>query len=510
LRGPDASNTFTYTLVSGIGSTDNASFTIDGSTLKTAASFNFEANSSYSIRVRSTDQGSLSTEKVFTITVTAVNDFTPVFTSGIAGTVAEGAPTSTVIYAAVATDADGTALSNAVTYSIKPLFDAAYVTIDPATGQVTLKNPATLQVKASYTFVVFATDGGTPSRLAEQGVTVTVTEKNLRTPAFTSSGIGSVAEMAPTSEVIYKAVATDADSTAPNNVVHYSIKPGVDNAALVTINAQTGEVTLKSPADFESKLSYSFTVVATDGGNPSLAAEQTVTVAVTNVAPTATAVAIAPRGYKAGDTIVVAVTFTEPVVLTGAAQIGLTVGTTLRQAVYTGGSGRKSLSFRYVVAAGDLSVQGVVLSSTVALNSGWIRDAVGNPARLTLPAVNTRNVLVDAVPPSVTGLTIPVAATYKKGQTLSFTVTFSEAVLVTGVPRLQAVIGTTVRSIAYVRGTGTKSLVFSYKIQATDHDADGIALQSQIVLDTGTIRDKGGNPTILTLPSIGTSGVKVS
>ena len=152
----------------------------------------------------------------------------------------------------------------------------------------------------------------------------------------------------------------------------------------------------------------------------------------------------------------------------------------------------------------------MVLSSTVALNSGWIRDAVGNPARLTLPAVNTRNVLVDAVPPSVTELTIPAAATYKKGQTLSFTVIFSEAVLVTGVPRLQAVIGTTVRSIAYVRGTGTNSLVFSYKIQATDHDADGIALQPQIVLGTGTIRDKGGNPTILTLPSIGTSGVKVS
>jgi hypothetical protein len=105
--------------------------------------------------------------------------------------------------------------------------------------------------------------------------------------------------------------------------------------------------------------------------------------------------------------------------------------------------------------------------------------------------------------------TIPAAATYKTGQTLSFTVTFTEAVLVTGVPRLQAVIGTTLRSITYVRGTGTKSLVFSYKIQATDKDADGIALQSQIVLGTGTIRDRGGNPTILTLPSIVTSGVKV-
>src|SRR5262249_6787077 len=45
-----------------------------GDQLKTAASFNFEAKSSYSIRVRSTDAGGLSTEKVFTISVSNVNE----------------------------------------------------------------------------------------------------------------------------------------------------------------------------------------------------------------------------------------------------------------------------------------------------------------------------------------------------------------------------------------------------------------------------------------------------
>src|SRR5262249_2745990 len=61
---PDLANTFGYTLVSGAGGTDNASFTIDGNgNLKTAASFNYEAQNSFAIRVRSTDQGSLSAEK---------------------------------------------------------------------------------------------------------------------------------------------------------------------------------------------------------------------------------------------------------------------------------------------------------------------------------------------------------------------------------------------------------------------------------------------------------------
>ena len=53
----DVGDTFTYSLVSGTGSTDNASFTISGNQLLTAASFDFEAKNSYSIRVRATGSG---------------------------------------------------------------------------------------------------------------------------------------------------------------------------------------------------------------------------------------------------------------------------------------------------------------------------------------------------------------------------------------------------------------------------------------------------------------------
>ena len=71
---PDAGNTFTYTLVAGTGSADNAAFNISGSTLRANASFNFEVDSSYSVRIRSTDQGGLFFEEPFTITVTNVNE----------------------------------------------------------------------------------------------------------------------------------------------------------------------------------------------------------------------------------------------------------------------------------------------------------------------------------------------------------------------------------------------------------------------------------------------------
>jgi hypothetical protein len=67
---PNVGDTFTYTLVSGTGDTDNASFNILGSTLRANNSFNYETKSSYSIRVRSTDQRGLYFEKQFTVTVT--------------------------------------------------------------------------------------------------------------------------------------------------------------------------------------------------------------------------------------------------------------------------------------------------------------------------------------------------------------------------------------------------------------------------------------------------------
>jgi Ca2+-binding RTX toxin-like protein len=66
---PDTDNSFTYTLVTGSGATDNDSFSISGNNLIIESSPNYEAKSSYSLLLRSTDQGGLFTEKQFTFAV---------------------------------------------------------------------------------------------------------------------------------------------------------------------------------------------------------------------------------------------------------------------------------------------------------------------------------------------------------------------------------------------------------------------------------------------------------
>ncbi|UOQ90153.1 Ig-like domain-containing protein [Agromyces endophyticus] len=73
----DPAATPAFTLVSGTGDADNSSFTITGSTLKTAASFDYEVKQSYSIRVRGSDGYGGSREEAFTIGVLDVVEDLP-------------------------------------------------------------------------------------------------------------------------------------------------------------------------------------------------------------------------------------------------------------------------------------------------------------------------------------------------------------------------------------------------------------------------------------------------
>lgn len=75
---PDLGEKLTFGFVSGAGSADNSRFTIDAQgNLRSAEVFDFETRSSYSIRVRVTDQGGLSFESALTVTVLYVDIIPP-------------------------------------------------------------------------------------------------------------------------------------------------------------------------------------------------------------------------------------------------------------------------------------------------------------------------------------------------------------------------------------------------------------------------------------------------
>jgi hypothetical protein len=61
--GPDAGETFTFSLPVGPGGADNGSFNLSGNTLRTNARFDYETKFSYSILVRVSDRGGLFYDK---------------------------------------------------------------------------------------------------------------------------------------------------------------------------------------------------------------------------------------------------------------------------------------------------------------------------------------------------------------------------------------------------------------------------------------------------------------
>ena len=69
----DTLDTHTYSLVSGSGDTDNASFSVSGANLLSAASFDYETKTSYSIRVQTSD-GTATYSKTFSISISDVDE----------------------------------------------------------------------------------------------------------------------------------------------------------------------------------------------------------------------------------------------------------------------------------------------------------------------------------------------------------------------------------------------------------------------------------------------------
>ncbi|WP_421696430.1 arabinofuranosidase catalytic domain-containing protein [Aestuariivirga sp.] len=92
---------------------------------------------------------------------------------------------------------------------------------------------------------------------------------------------------------------------------------------------------------------------------------------------------------------------------------------------------------------------------------------------------------------------IQLWSTAALGATLTFTVTASEPVTITGTPRIAVNVGGVIRYANYAgtQGQAIQALPFTYLIQAGDFDPDGISIDDpQIDLNGATISDAAGNP----------------
>ncbi len=244
-------------------------------------------------------------------------------------------------------------------------------------------------------------------------------------------------------------------------------------------------------------------------------------------APTVSSVSssTANGSYKAGDSIVITVNFTEAVTVNtggGSPLLTLNTGGPNPNATYSSGSGTSTLNFNYTVQAGDTSSDlDYVATTSLTLNGGTIKDAASNDATLTLaiPGASgslgaNKNIVIDTTAPTVTaspGVSSSTAnGSYKAGDQIAVTVNFSETVYVVttgGTPTITLETGTIDRVGSYSAGSGSTTLTFTYTVQAGDASSDlDYTATTSLALNGGTIKDLAGNNATLTLATPGQAG----
>ncbi len=295
----DADNdTLSYSL----GGTDADAFSIDSSSgqLQTKSALDYETKSSYSVIVTVSD-GELTNSITVTITVTDIDEDVPVdnvvgtkddetpnnapvFTEGSSASreVAENTGSGVNIGSAVsATDAD----EDTLTYSLGENTDADEFSIDSSSGQ--LKTSATLdyETKDSYSVTITVSDG----KGGSDSIFVTINITNIdesapnNAPVFSdgASTTRTVAENTGSGVDIGSAVsATDADE----DTLIYSLGENTD-ADEFSIDSSSGQLRTSASLDYETKTSYSVTIIVSDGKGGSDTITVTITVADVDETP---------------------------------------------------------------------------------------------------------------------------------------------------------------------------------------------------------------------------------
>jgi putative Ig domain-containing protein/type IX secretion system substrate protein/Big-like domain-containing protein/HYDIN/CFA65/VesB family protein/cadherin domain-containing protein len=256
----DAADSHTYKLVSGTGDTDNGSFEISSLQLITSDALDFETKSSYSIRVQTSDVSGSTLEKVFTVTVSDINEV-PSAVNLSASTVAENVDLGTIIGEILATDED---LSDSHIYAlITGEGDVDNALFEIADGKLLTKSSLDFESKASYSVRLEAIDEGGLS--VENNLTISISDLN-EAPTDISLSQSSIIENSDISipVTVFSAVDQDVNDSHTFSLVAgdgdtHNDKFEVSGTGLIAL----GDI------DYETLDSYSIRVKSTDAGGES-------------------------------------------------------------------------------------------------------------------------------------------------------------------------------------------------------------------------------------------------
>jgi gliding motility-associated-like protein len=256
----DNSGGFVYTLVPGVGDTNNASFKIEQNLLKTNAVFDYKTRSHYSILVKTTDAGGAFLIRQFTISVVKINKSPIIAKQNF--TVNENSVAGTKVGIVKATDPYG----NTMVFALRPNVDSSFV-INAATGELSVFNPLKLDFEKTpvFSYYIVVTNNGTPAK--SDSAIVVISLKDVNEAPVLKDGEFKISEKAATETFIGKAIASDQDA---NSVLSFRIlntSPVFDSLTQpFFINKATGDITVLNTKhlDFEANPVITLTVVVED------------------------------------------------------------------------------------------------------------------------------------------------------------------------------------------------------------------------------------------------------
>jgi gliding motility-associated-like protein len=214
---------------------------------------------------------------------------------------------------------------------------------------------------------------------------------------------------------------------------------------------------------------------------------------IDNYPPYVMDLVLPPAGtYKPGDAITIKALISEPVNIAGAASsIDLTLNTGGTVKAYLVKNDSAALIFQYTVKDGEGDTDGITINSKLQLNGGSMADAMGNPMYIDMDSVPaTTAILIDGIGPGVTGITIP-PATYKIGDAITATVTFSENVRISNQVVVPFLIGHQTVNASFTGVTGATA-TFTYIVKVGDVAITALSVTT-LQLNGGTVTDTSGN-----------------
>ena len=273
----DSGDSFTYSLVSGTGDTDNSSFSIDGSKLKTAVEFNYETKDSYSIRVQTKDSGGKTYAKVFTISITdEVENMAPTNITLSKTTVKENQPIGTEVGTLSTTDADS---GDSFTYSfVSGSGDTDNTSFSIDGSKLKTAVEFNYETKDVYSIRVQTKDSG--GKTYAKVFTISITDESEDSaPSNISLSNSSIKENQAVGTEIGSFSTTDSDVGDTHT---YSLVSGTGDSDNTSFSIDGSKLKSAKAFDFETKSSYSIRVRTTDTNNKTF--EKAFTISVTDEA----------------------------------------------------------------------------------------------------------------------------------------------------------------------------------------------------------------------------------